>query len=65
MSEPKFRVEQLALCAKRELTYRKRVYPRLIMEGRMDRLKATEEIAMMEAIARYFETKSQPELFHG
>jgi hypothetical protein len=57
-----FSFEDLAECAKREVTYRQRVYPRLVMEGKMSKDKATKEIAMMFAICRHFQTKTQPEL---
>lgn len=37
-------------CAKRELSMRKRVYPRWVSEGRMSQEKADQEIACMAAI---------------
>jgi hypothetical protein len=57
-----FSFEDLAECAKREVTYRNKVYTRLVMEGKMSKDKATKEIAMMYAICRHFQTKTQPEL---
>lgn len=41
--------DQLA-CARRELAYRKRVYPRWVSEGRMKQDAANKECDAMEAI---------------
>jgi hypothetical protein len=41
--------EKLA-CARRELAFRRRVYPRFVSEGRMTAVEAEREIAMMAAI---------------
>jgi hypothetical protein len=42
--------EQLA-CVERELTMRRRVYPRWIEAGKMTKAKADAEIRAMEAVA--------------
>ncbi len=39
-------------CLERELTYRKRVYPRRVMEHRMTQGLADRQIALMEDIIR-------------
>jgi hypothetical protein len=53
---------ELAECARRELEQRRRVYPRLISKGKMDQRAAEVEIRMMQAIAEYFENRTQPKL---
>ena len=58
----RFRYEELAHCAKRELALRKRVYPRLIEEGKLTRADAERELALMSDIQEYFETQRQPKL---
>jgi hypothetical protein len=60
MSE--FSFEEFQKCAKRELAQRRRVYPRLVMTGKMTQADADREIEMMSAIADYFKTKRQPKL---
>jgi hypothetical protein len=57
-----FTDQELAKCAKRELSHRRHVYYRLTLEGKMDRKTADEEIAMMKQISEYFEAKAQPRL---
>lgn len=54
--------DEMAACAKRELKYRRRVYLRLVDEGKMKPERAAREIELMEAIGEYFEKLSQPEL---
>jgi hypothetical protein len=50
----------------REIKYRRRVYGRLVEEGRMIRAKADEGIAIMEAIAEdYREKVAKGDLFGG
>lgn len=43
-------IEALLACAKRELAYRRRVYPRLVAQEKMREQTATHEIACMERI---------------
>lgn len=42
--------DQLA-CVKREISMRRRAYPRWVADGRMTQAKADAEIAAMEAVA--------------
>lgn len=44
----------------REVKYRKRVYARLVSDGRMTQAKADEQIAIMQAIADDYH---EPDLF--
>jgi len=53
---------ELAACARRELAQRKRVYPRLVSEGKMDQKTAAVGIRMMARIAEFFEARTQPSL---
>jgi len=46
-----FSLDQLARCAEREVQQRHRVYPRLIVSGKMRQEQAAREIAMMQEIA--------------
>ena len=46
----RFTAEEKLDCAVRELKFRKRVFPRLIEQGRMTQEKATKELALMEEI---------------
>jgi len=43
-------IEALLQCARRELSYRHRVYPRLVSEDKMSPQKMAYEIACMERI---------------
>lgn len=49
---PKFTNRQKMQCAQREVGFRRRVYERRVQEGKMDRRKADEEIALMDEIAK-------------
>lgn len=60
MTSTNFTCEQLEKCAKRELSYRRRVYPRLVRTEAMSQETANREIAMMSAIAQCFEDLNQP-----
>jgi hypothetical protein len=62
MSDPGFTFAELCKCAGRELAQRRRVYPRLVASEKMSQKIADREIAMMSAIAEYFEAKDQPKL---
>jgi hypothetical protein len=50
-----FTASELVECARREVTQRRRVYPRLVENGRMTQEKADRETAMMVAIAELLE----------
>lgn len=50
----KFTATELQACAKRELGWRRHVYPNRVADGRMEQAKADREIAMMEAIAEHY-----------
>jgi len=50
-------------CARRELGHRKRVYRRLVADGRMKQEDAEHEIALMDAIRENLEAQQQPRLF--
>lgn len=59
---------QLAKEARRELVQRARLYPHLVSTGRIIKPVADERLAMMTAIAEYFEeqdriARGQTELF--
>lgn len=49
-----FSTRELEACAMREVGHRRRVYARLVEEGRMPARKAAREIALMEEIGRHF-----------
>jgi len=57
-----FTIEELILCARRELGYRKRVYPRLIRDNKMSKEIADSEIALMRAIRENLENQQQLKL---
>ena len=46
---------------RREITMRRRVYPRWVENNRMTQSKADEEIAVMEAIAADYERQAEGE----
>jgi hypothetical protein len=57
---------EMLTCAERELTFRRRVYPRLIRKEKMSIADADYELKMMEAIAEHFRElarKDEPQLF--
>lgn len=58
----KFSYEDLAACAKREVVQRRRVYLRLVDQGKMKPEKAAREIELMQAIGEYFEGLREPGL---
>jgi hypothetical protein len=49
-------------CIDRELKMRKRVFPRLVMHGRMTAIEAEREISIMVAIAEDYRRLVQPPL---
>jgi hypothetical protein len=48
--EPEPTLDQLIECVKRELAYRRNVYPRRIFAGRMTEQKADQQLRLMEAV---------------
>lgn len=58
----KFTLVDLAVCARRELKLRRRVYRRLVDNGEMEQAEADREIELMGAIAEYFEDLTNPPL---
>lgn len=48
--KPRFTADQKAGCARREVAQRRKVYPRLVVAGKMSADRAAREIAMMEEI---------------
>jgi hypothetical protein len=58
-----FSIHELVQCARRELAQRKRVYRRLVYDGKMKQEEADREIALMEAIRENLESQQQPRLF--
>jgi hypothetical protein len=55
MKTDEISIEALLECAKRELRYRRRVYPRLVGEDKMSPQKMAYEIACMERIVEIFD----------
>lgn len=51
LTDDPFPREVLADCARREVSKRKHVYPRLVAEGKLTQARADREIEMMQAIA--------------
>lgn len=52
--------QQKHIVAKREARFRRRVYPRLVVEGKMTQAEADYELRAMEAIADDY---AEPDLF--
>lgn len=50
-------------CVEREISMRKRVYPRLVKNGKMKQEQADFELAAMEAVLDTLNEKSEPSLF--
>lgn len=48
-------------CAERELLYRRRVYERLVNNGKMTADTARREIALMEAIVQDYRARAEAE----
>lgn len=51
-----FTAKDKAECAEREVKQRRRVYPRLVADGRMTQQLADKQTALMEAIAADYRT---------
>lgn len=63
-----FSTREKLKAVERELGYRRRVYPRLIENGRMNQREANEQIAVFEAIAHDYRNQIEtdaPSLFAG
>jgi hypothetical protein len=58
-----FSINDLCACARREVAQRKKVYPRLVRDGKLNPDEAARQIAMMEAITDNLESQQQPKLF--
>lgn len=61
MVERAFTNEQKLDCLRRELAYRRRVYPRQIEQGKMSKQFAEAQYALMEAIIKDYEPGSARE----
>ena len=57
-----FTVDELVACVKREVAYRKKVYPRLVESGGMSERDKERQIGMMVAIMEKLEAELQPRL---
>jgi hypothetical protein len=62
MSE-EFTIDQLIGCVKREVAYRRKVYPRLVTGGGMSQWEMERQIGMMAKVAEKLEAERQPKLF--
>jgi hypothetical protein len=63
---PNITVQDKLECVVRELRYRRRVYPRLIANGKMSQAEADREIAIMEILVEDYDGSAkmrQPEVF--
>ena len=58
-----FDINELVRCARREVAFRRRVYPRLVFKGKMTQLDSEREIALMLAILDNLELQQHPKLF--
>lgn len=58
-----FSIDDLVMCARREVAQRYRVYRRLVDAGKMRQEDADREIAMMVAIRDFLEDQQSPKLF--
>jgi hypothetical protein len=61
MTDPTITLRDLADMAKRELAYRRFVYPNRIEAGKMSAAKAAREIALMEEAFRRFDQDAKTE----
>jgi hypothetical protein len=61
MSESAFTAADLADCAEREVRQRQRVYPRLILSGRMTLAQSDRPAALRQAIARKLRAEADAE----
>jgi hypothetical protein len=58
-----FPIDELVRCVRRELGQRRRVYRRLVANGKLSQEEADREIALMQAIRENLESQQQPKLF--
>ena len=66
MSAPRFTFDRLAAAAEREVRFRQRVYANRVSAGKMSPAKASEEIALMQAITEHLrEQADRDSLFGG
>jgi hypothetical protein len=65
MSAPRFTFDRLAASAEREVAFRRRVYAHRVSVGKMSQAKATEEIALMQAIAEHLRDQAQRDSLFG
>lgn len=56
-----FTAEELVAEARREVGYRRRVYPRWVDAGKIDKAKADRQLQLMEAIVAALETQAGKE----
>lgn len=56
-----FSAHELALCAQREVRWRRKVYPQRVYQRRMSAEKAERELAMMQRIADDYLAKAEME----
>jgi hypothetical protein len=64
-ARPQFRMDELAACAERELAFRRRVYARRVMLGKMKQEAADRETALMEAILGHLRQAAEAETLFG
>lgn len=48
--EPPVTVAEMVACVEREITMRRRVYPRWVADGRLTQVKADHEVRAMRAV---------------
>lgn len=60
-----FTAADKAACAEREVTQRRRVYPRLVESRRMKQAEADRQIAIMEAIAADYRAQADADEAKG
>lgn len=65
MTAPRFTFDRLAAAAEREVTFRRRVYARRVAAEKMTQAKATEEIALMQAIAEHLRGQAERDSLFG
>jgi len=62
MPERSFTAAEMRQAAEREVQIRRRVYPNRVETGRMTRLQAERQIALMQAIADHLREHEKTEL---
>ena len=61
MADQQFTAADKLAAVRREITMRRRVYPRWVLSGKMTQAKADGEIAVMEQIAADYERQVEGE----